>query len=86
MKKVIFPPEVQEFAREIHQHPLLIELINNLEEMDLGNILAATFTYCGIQIDGTYDGTEVTQICHKLVILLKEKRKSIIISDTEGNA
>jgi len=78
IQKVIFPPEVQEFATEIHKHPELIKLLDQLQERDLGNILAATCTYLGIEIDGTYGGQETIKLIEILMKALHKKRTIII--------
>ena len=82
IKLEIFPPEVQEFAREIHEHPELIKFLEEAEEEDrhdLGFILATTASYLEIPIDGWFSGQQTIDLMHDFNIRLKEKRKSIIL-------
>lgn len=82
IKKEIFPPEVQEFAREIHEHPKLIQFLEEASieyRQDLSFILAATASYLNIPIDGYFSGQEIIDLMHDFNLKLKDRRKSIII-------
>lgn len=82
IKLVMFPPEAQEFGKEIHQHPELIKFLDECEREDrheLTFILAATCAYVNIPIDAILTGQQVIDLMNDLVIKLKDKRKSIIL-------
>lgn len=87
VKLVIFPPEVQEFGKEIHQHPELIKFLEEAEpedRRDLAFVLAATGAYLNIPIDRVFTGQELIDLMHDFNIALKLKRQSIILPFNDG--
>ena len=80
----MFPEEWIALAREVENHPALIELLQKHLQKEFEVILAEICTYCEIVLDGIYDKDDISNICNVCTARLIKKRGAIMLLSGSG--
>lgn len=79
-KQTIHPPELRALQKEIRNHPPLVKILKNHNEVrDFGDWLTAIYTYLGMLIDGYFTADDFPNMCNTLTKELYKRRSSLII-------
>lgn len=79
-RHLVFFSEVQQALNyEVTKHPALGELLRNHPSKEFEVRLAEIAKYCGIALDGIYDGKDIDNICGLCLEELR-KRSTLIVT------
>lgn len=79
VKLEYFPESRIALAREVTNHPDLMNLISKHKQEDFEIILAEIAAYCEIVLDATYTQEDINKLCDILWKKLRDKRTPIIL-------
>lgn len=71
---VQFPEAFIELGREVHQHPALMEILNNQEIKEFEIFIAQIAAYCQIALDDIYTQEDLVKIAELCIRRLQGKR------------
>ena len=77
-RAVYFTPVQVALNAEIPKHPGLVEYLRKQAHQDFEIRLAEIARYCGIALDGEYDGHDINNIC-ALCLNELQKRSTLIL-------
>lgn len=78
-RAVYFTPVQQALNAEITKHPALLEYLRKHETTEFEVRLAEVARFCGIALDGSYDGEDIDNICGLCLQELR-KRSTLILT------
>lgn len=79
MHYVFFTPTQQALNEEITKHPALMEYLSKHPSTEFEVRIAEVARFCGIALDGNYDGEDIDNICGLCVEELR-KRSTLILT------
>ena len=76
---VMFSQARQALAKEIIEHPKLMDVLSTNPTADFEEKLAAVAAYCGIAVDGEFTQKEVDTLCELCLKELKKRNVQILL-------
>lgn len=76
---VYFSSVQQALNKEVLNHPQLMEYLRNKPAHEMEIRLAQIAEYCGLALDGIYDGKDIDNICALCLAELKSRSTQIIL-------
>lgn len=77
--QVLFSEARIALAREVTNHPDLVELLAEYDPTDFEAQVAEIAAYCKVMVHGDYIALEIDNLCDKLFDILRAKSAGIVI-------